>query len=190
MTTSHNGNGDERIKEELRRLKRRGAPWYFESALHQRLHGGRKRRPHLRPIPFTPVLAVAVVTLCLLALASYAVLMHTNLFSGPGRPAPADSVAHPAEPPEPAAPAAAAGKGKAEPRPPVRLRPSGTADTSSDRTPDRKSVRDDSTGVRTAHRPARIDSALVRRDSAGAPRDSSAHRIDTSGRAPVSRPPG
>jgi len=49
MSTAHNGNDYERLKQELRRLKRRGAPWYFESALHQRLHGGGRRRPRLHP---------------------------------------------------------------------------------------------------------------------------------------------
>jgi hypothetical protein len=79
MSKSFEGTDDERLKEELRRLKRRGAPWYFESALHQRLHGGRRRRPRLRPISILPVLVVAFCTLCILALAVYVVLVHTNL---------------------------------------------------------------------------------------------------------------
>jgi hypothetical protein len=80
MSKAHEGIDDERLKEELRRLKRRGAPWYFESALHQRLHGGRRKRPRLRPISIFPVFVVALCTLCLLALAVYAVFVHTNLF--------------------------------------------------------------------------------------------------------------
>jgi hypothetical protein len=79
MSKAHNGNEYERLKEELRRLKRRGAPWYFESALHQRLHGGRRRRRRLRPISIFPVLIVVFVTLCILGLAVYVVLVHTNL---------------------------------------------------------------------------------------------------------------
>ena len=79
MSKAYKGNDDERLKEELRRLRRRSAPWYFESALHQRLHGGRRRRPRLRPISILPVLVVAFCTLCILALAVYVVLVHTNL---------------------------------------------------------------------------------------------------------------
>ena len=79
MSKVHEGNDYERLKEELRRLKRRGAPWYFESALHQRLHGGRRRRRRLRPISILPVLVVAFCTLFILALAVYVVLVHTNL---------------------------------------------------------------------------------------------------------------
>ena len=97
MSKAHNGTDYERLKEELRRLKRRGAPWYFESALHQRLHGGRRRRPRLRPISIFPVLVVAFCTLCILALALYVLLVHTNLFfpgSHPGRPAPPDTLSH------------------------------------------------------------------------------------------------
>ena len=86
MSKSFEGNDDERLKEELRRLKRRRAPWYFESALHQRLHGGRRRRPRLRPISILPVLVVAFCTLCILALALYVVLVHTNLLLPGTRP--------------------------------------------------------------------------------------------------------
>ncbi|HEX7574646.1 MAG TPA: hypothetical protein VF514_16285 [Bacteroidota bacterium] len=88
MSKGHGGNDYERLKEELRGLKRRGAPWYFESALHQRLHGGRKRRPRLRPISIFPVLVVVFCTLCILALAVYVVLVHTNLLFPLTHPAP------------------------------------------------------------------------------------------------------
>ncbi len=88
-----NGSEYERLKEELRRLKRQGAPWYFESALHQRLHGGDRRRRRLRPISIGPVLVVAVVTLAVLGFALYAVLMHSNLFPEGAKPAlPADTL--------------------------------------------------------------------------------------------------
>jgi hypothetical protein len=95
MSKAHNGNDYERLKEELRRLKRRGAPWYFESALHQRLHGGRRRRPRLRPISVFPVLTVALLTLCISGLAVYVALMHTNLVfpgSHQGGSVPADTI--------------------------------------------------------------------------------------------------
>lgn len=95
MSKAHDGNDYERLKVELRRLKRRGAPWYFESALHQRLHGGGRRRARLRPISIVPVLVVAFCTLCILALAVYVVLVHTNLLF-PGKhketPAPRDTL--------------------------------------------------------------------------------------------------
>ena len=97
MSKAHEGNDYERLKEELRRLKRRGAPWYFESALHQRLHGGRRRPPRLRPISIFPVLVVLFCTLCILALALYMVLVHTNLLfpgSAPSGPAPRDTLSH------------------------------------------------------------------------------------------------
>jgi hypothetical protein len=90
MSKAHDGNDYERLKEELRRLKRRGAPWYFESALHQRLHGGGRRRARLRPISIVPVLVLAFSTLCILALAVYVVLVHTNLlFPGKHKETPA-----------------------------------------------------------------------------------------------------
>lgn len=95
MSKAHNGNDYERLKEELRRLKRRGAPWYFESALHQRLHGGRRRRPRLRPVSVFPVLTVALLTLCISGLAVYVALMHTNLVfpgSHQGGSVPADTI--------------------------------------------------------------------------------------------------
>ncbi|HUI10580.1 MAG TPA: hypothetical protein VL221_09655 [Bacteroidota bacterium] len=79
MDTPHRGNDYERLKEELHRLKRRRAPWYFESALHQRLHGGKRRRAGLRPIGIGPVLVLAVIVLLLLALAAYFVMVHTTI---------------------------------------------------------------------------------------------------------------
>jgi hypothetical protein len=95
MNTKHGGSDYERLKAELRRLKRRGAPWYFESELHQRLHGARRRRPRLRPISTTPVLLLAFVTLCLLGLAVYVVLIRSNMIfpvAGEERNAAADTL--------------------------------------------------------------------------------------------------
>ncbi len=111
MGKSSNGSEYERLKEELHRMKRQGAPWYFESALHQRLHGGRRRRRRLRPISIGPVLVVAVVTLAVLGFALYAVLVHSNLFpGGTSRSLPADTLSASVrpdsmrtEPPRPAA---------------------------------------------------------------------------------------
>ena len=79
MDTPHGGRDFERLKDELHALKRRSAPWYFESALHQRIHGGKRRRRRLQPIGIGPVLVLAVIVLLLLALAAYIVMLHTNI---------------------------------------------------------------------------------------------------------------
>ena len=170
MSKAHNGNDYERLKEELRRLKRRGAPWYFESALHQRLHGGRRRR-RLRPISVFPVLTVALLTLCISGVAVYVALMHTNLVlpgSHQGGPVPADTIAGvpPGESlPSPPARGSAAGKGS----------PRGTAHILTPaRTPE------DTTQKRLREgNPATGDSAVVRSDSAVRKADSSSHGVDT-----------
>jgi hypothetical protein len=163
MSTSHNGNDYERLKDELRRLKRRGAPWYFESALHQRLHGGKRSRPRRRPISILPVLAVACVTLCILGLAVYAVFVHTNLFvPGTHQAAPGDSVARtlPADTPREA--------------PPVNPGPPKTAP----RVPGRVS-RPDTLRPDTSAEPP-VESRSVSRDTAVVPSDTSGRQIDTS----------
>jgi hypothetical protein len=171
MSTSHNGNDYERLKEELRRLKRRGAPWYFESALHQRLHGGRRRRPRLRPISVFPVLIVAFLTLCILGIAVYMVLVHTNLLlprphqTGPpaadtlSRALPVDSLLSP-----PRVSGPVKGSPRAVPRPVPQDR--SPADTVPEQQPE--------------GRPVTGDTAVARRDSAAVPRsDSSSHGVDT-----------
>ena len=204
MTTSHNGNDDERLKEELRRLKRRGAPWYFESALHQRLHGSRKGRRRLRPIAFTPVLVVAFITLCILALAAYVVFVRTNLFPSGGKaPVPADTLTHVPGAAPPGPPLRESRPREVEtPRPAPRTAPAErqTADTSLERVPER--VRDDTLG-RPVHTLEHADTALrivtppvqradtISRRSAPATvrRDTSARVPDTTGHPPPVRPP-
>jgi hypothetical protein len=171
MSKAHNGNDYERLKEELRRLKRRGAPWYFESALHQRLHGGRRRRPRLRPISVFPVLTVALLTLCISGLAVYVALMHTNLVfpgSHQGGSVPADTITGvpPGEslPPPPArgsAPAKGSPRGAARTLTPARA----ASDTAQPRLREEK--------------PASGDSAVVRSDTAVRHADSSSHGVDT-----------
>ena len=171
MSTAHNGNDYERLKQELRRLKRRGAPWYFESALHQRLHGGGRRRPRLRPISTTPVLVVAFVTLCLLGLAVYAVMVRTNLFvpgPHPAVTAPADTLSRrlPADsaliPHSRSTPAV---KGS----PPAGLRPPGTG----------AGRMDTSMKIPGGGHALPGDTASVRRDTAVSRRDPSSPGIDT-----------
>ena len=212
MTTSQNGNDYERLKEELRRLKRRGAPWYFESALHQRLHGMRKGRSRLRPISTTPVVVLAVVTLCILALVTYVFFVRTNLFSppgpgtpaGPGSPASPDTLRSVRE----TVPAGHEGR-ESHPGVPENTRPSPrtapeirrTADTAVERR--EGPVRDDTlgrpvhtfqradTGSRSAppHPAGRADTIPGPGVSASARRDTSAGRPDTSGRPSPVRPP-
>lgn len=88
----------ERLKLELRRLKRSNAPWYFESALHQRLHGeGSSRLP---PYRMPVAISISLGVMALLAVGSYFLLAHTDLFSrlpagpdgGKNHPAGMDSV--------------------------------------------------------------------------------------------------
>ena len=206
MTTSHNGNDYERLKEELRRLKRRGAPWYFESALHQRLHGGRKGRPRLRPISTTPVIVVAVITLCILALACYVFFVRTNLF-------PSSSLTRPAVSPDTlrrvgvSAPGAGTPR-ESHPRAGENPRPAPltapqfrrTADTALERVPE--PVRDDTVGrpVRTFERadtaagsvpPPAVHADTIARRSAvsAARRDTSSRAPDTTGHPSTVRPP-
>jgi hypothetical protein len=169
MSKAHNGNDYERLKEELRRLKRRSAPWYFESALHQRLHGGPGRRHRLRPISFLPVLVVAVITLCILGLAVYVLFVHTNLIlpgsHREGSPPP-DSVSHVVP-------------GDSLNGPPGRISPSvkGSPRAAS-RAP--APVRSDTLPARPPDdRAAGGDTAIVRGDTAVSHTDSSSHGLDT-----------
>ena len=169
MGSSHNGNDYERLKEELRRLKRRGAPWYFESELHQRLHGRPKRRPRLRPISFSPVLALAFLTLCILGIALYAVFMHTNIRFGVTPPAaPADTSARPSVPDTVTAHSAPAQPAGRRPLPAAeRTAPPGRPHPES-----------------LTERPPRIqhaasDTGNVKRDTSGVRRDTSSGAVDT-----------
>jgi hypothetical protein len=81
MTTHKNPSEYERLKQELRRLKRTGAPWYFESELHQRLHGGQSRRTRLRPLSPAPAFLVSLIALGSLSVAAYVLFVNTDLFS-------------------------------------------------------------------------------------------------------------
>jgi len=89
MSIPDDTNDFKRLKDELRQLKRSNAPWYFESSLHQRLHGNRRRRTRLRPIEPWPIIALTFGTLCILAVAGYVVMVNTNLFPRGGSPVPA-----------------------------------------------------------------------------------------------------
>jgi hypothetical protein len=74
-------NEHERLKLELRRLKRSNAPWYFESALHQRLHGGPPSRAGLGPYRIPVAVSLSLGVMALLAVGSYFLLVSTGLFS-------------------------------------------------------------------------------------------------------------
>lgn len=169
MGTSHDGNDYGRLKEELRRLKRRGAPWYFESELHQRLHGHPARRLRLRPISFSPVLALAFLTLCILGIALYAVFMNTNIrFGGSPPPGSADTAARfrardsVAAHPVPQSPA-----GKRPP--PAAERTSPAVRSRAESVPERP----------PAIRRAGADTVIVKRDSSVIRRDSLSGPADT-----------
>jgi hypothetical protein len=81
MEKKEGKNEHERLKLELRRLKRSNAPWYFESALHQRLHGGRPPRVRHSPYRVPVAVSLSLGVMALLALGSYFLLVNTDLFS-------------------------------------------------------------------------------------------------------------
>lgn len=79
MDTRKDQGDDDRLKSELRRLKRAGAPWYFESELHQRLHGGRPRRSRRRAFNSPSALALSLLVFGSVVIAAYVVVVHMNL---------------------------------------------------------------------------------------------------------------
>ncbi len=81
MTTHHTKGEFDHLKEELKRLKRAGAPWYFESELHRRLHGGHAHRQRLAAFPLNKAYVITFVALASLAAAGYMMMMHAGLFS-------------------------------------------------------------------------------------------------------------
>jgi hypothetical protein len=85
MTNPGNKGEFDRLKAELQRLKRAQAPWYFESSLHQRLHGGRRPRVRHAPFRFGFTITVSFFSLAVIALAVYLVFLNSTLFQ-PGVP--------------------------------------------------------------------------------------------------------
>ncbi|MEW6509351.1 MAG: hypothetical protein AB1428_00180 [Bacteroidota bacterium] len=71
MKTGREEGEYDRLKAELRRLKRAGAPWYFESELHRRLHGIDHRRARLRPFPIAPAFGFSLITLGVIGIGAY-----------------------------------------------------------------------------------------------------------------------
>jgi hypothetical protein len=84
MTSSHEQNRYEALKNELRRLRRPAAPWYLESELHRRLHSPHRRTPY---IGVGPILIIAS-TLVTFAIAVYVTLVNPLLVTQQGSPAP------------------------------------------------------------------------------------------------------
>ena len=80
MSNRQEQGDDDRLKTELRRLKRAGAPWYFESELHQRLHGGPPRRTRLRPYGSAPAIALSLIVFCSIVIAAYVVVLKVIFF--------------------------------------------------------------------------------------------------------------
>jgi hypothetical protein len=102
MRTHHDRGEFDRLKDELRRLKRTGAPWYFESELHRRLHATGRRRARLSAFPGSTAFAITLVAIGCLAAAGYLMMVQAGLFSPrvqetapPAHSAVADSVASP-----------------------------------------------------------------------------------------------
>jgi hypothetical protein len=73
--TVHEQNRYQRLKEELRRLRRPAAPWYLESELHRRLHSPHKRISY---VGVAPILIIAT-TLVTLSIAVYVTLINPLL---------------------------------------------------------------------------------------------------------------
>ena len=94
---THNDRGEfDRLKDELRRLKRAGAPWYFESELHRRIHDPARRHGRLAPFPTSTAFVITFVAIACLAGAAYLMMVQSGLFR-PNLPAPAatDTVGQP-----------------------------------------------------------------------------------------------
>jgi hypothetical protein len=89
MTTSHEQNKYQALKDELRRMRRPSAPWYLESDLHRRLHSPHKRTPY---VGVGPILIIAT-TFVTLSIAVYVTLINPMLGTqrGTTHPAVADS---------------------------------------------------------------------------------------------------
>jgi hypothetical protein len=85
MTNPGSKSEFDRLKAELQRLKRAQAPWYFESSLHQRLHGGRRPRVRHAPFRFGSAITISFFSLAVIALAVYVVFLNSTLFH-PGVP--------------------------------------------------------------------------------------------------------
>ena len=80
MNTHHDKGEFDRLKDELRRLKRAGAPWYFESELHRRLHGTGHRHRRLRAFPGSTAFVITLVAVGCLAGAAYLMMVQAGLF--------------------------------------------------------------------------------------------------------------
>ena len=81
MNAHHDKGEFDHLKAELRRLKRAGAPWYFESELHRRLHGEHAHRPRLSAFPLNKAYVLTFVALASLAAAGYMMMMHAGFFA-------------------------------------------------------------------------------------------------------------
>jgi hypothetical protein len=104
MASLHEQRRYEALKQELRRLRRPVAPWYFESELHRRLHVPHRRVPYVGVAPIL-IIASTIVTL---SIAVYVTLVNPMLMTQHGSPAPAATAVPVASPDSQPTPAVAA----------------------------------------------------------------------------------
>jgi hypothetical protein len=80
MEPPHEQGDYDRLKEELRRMRRPMAPWYLEGELHQRIHS---RRQRFRPLGVAPTL-ILITTLLTFAIVIYVTILNPLLITGEG----------------------------------------------------------------------------------------------------------
>jgi hypothetical protein len=79
--TQNNGRDEERLKEELRSLRKVQAPWYFESRLQQSLRAGVEPRSWVtRPVP---AVALSLLGIALVGVVGYYVYVNSEVASPP-----------------------------------------------------------------------------------------------------------
>jgi len=96
MTTSHEDQRYQALKNELRRLRRPSAPWYREGELHRRLHHTSRRAPF---IGVAPILMIAA-TFVTISIAAYVLVINPVFLTQQPLSSP-DATVAPAQQPSP-----------------------------------------------------------------------------------------